>query len=604
MIGEPTVSRARPLVLVADDDETMRLLIRASLEKAGFEVEEAKRGMEALAVFDRTHPDVVLLDVVMPEMDGFATCRRLRQLPDGEHVPVLMVTALDDAESIDRAYDVGATDFISKPIKWATLGYHVRYMLRAARAMVDLSKSLEVIQHNANFDRLTDLPNRNLLYDRLQQAILAAQRENQSVALLTMDLDRFKEINNTLGHQSGDLLLQQIGPRLRGILRQSDTVARLGGDEFAVLLPSGTCAEHATEVARKIMKAMEHPFTIGDLQLDVEASIGIAVFPDHGTDVDTLIKRADAVMYVAKEGRSGYNLYSPEQDKSSTARLMLMGELRRAIAEDQLFLLYQPKIDLRSGRIAGVEALVRWQHPERGVIPPDQFIPLAEQTGLIAPLTECVLQKALHQCRAWRGAGIETSVAVNLSRRNLQSPELPGQISRMLKTCEVSSDALQLEITESTIMANPERAMGVLGDLKRMGLRLSLDDFGTGYSSLAYLKKLPVDEIKIDKSFVMNMHSKTDDVAIVHMIIELSHILGLKVVAEGLENQESMDRLIALGCDMAQGYYISRPVPVEEISRRFSEVAKTQVFGVSSGLNKHGKPVIDSNPSFDPTLER
>ena len=593
---EQAVSRANPLVLVADDDESMRLLMRESLEQAGFAVEEAEGGTEALAAFDRSRPDIVLLDVMMPEMDGFATCSRLRQRPDGEHVPVLMVTALDDAESINRAYDAGATDFISKPIKWATLGYHVRYMLRAARAMVDLSKSLEVIQHNAYFDRLTDLPNRNLLYDRLQQAILAAQRENQSVALLIMDLDRFKEINNALGHQSGDLLLQQIGPRLKMNLRKSDTVARLGGDEFAVLLPSRTCAEHAAQVARKIIKAMEQPFAIAEMSLDVEASIGIALFPGHGTDVDTLIKRADAAMYVAKEIRSGYNVYSAEQDKSSTDRLVLMGELRRAIAQDQLFLLYQPKIDLQTGRISGVEALVRWQHPKHGVIAPDAFIPLAEQTGLITPLTECVLHKALRQCYAWHQAGLEISVAVNLSWRNLQSVELPGQIARMLTTCEVSSGYLELEITESTIMANPERAMEVLADLKNMGLRLSLDDFGTGYSSLAYLKKLPVHEIKIDKSFVMNMHTKADDVAIVHMIIQLGHILGLKVVAEGLEDQESLEKLIALGCDMAQGYYISRPVPAEEITRRWSQDPESHVWRASPGSNQRLKPGLGSNP--------
>jgi diguanylate cyclase (GGDEF)-like protein len=599
------IARTSPLVLVADDDESMRLLMREALEQAGFDVAEADSGPEAVAAFDRWHPDIVLLDVMMPEMDGFTTCRRLRQLPSGEHVPVLMVTALDDAESINRAYDVGATDFIAKPIKWATLGYHVRYMLRAARAMADLSNSLDVIQHNAYFDRLTDLPNRNLLYDRLQQAILAAQRENQSIALFIMDLDRFKEINNTLGHQSGDLLLQQIGPRLKTILRKSDTVARLGGDEFAILLPNTTCADHAAEVARKIIKAMEQPFAVADLRLDVQASIGIAVFPEHGTDVETLIKRADSAMYVAKEIGGGYNIYSPEQDNSSTDRLLLMGELRCALSEDQLFLLYQPKIDLRTGRMSGVEALVRWRHPKHGIIPPDRFIPVAEQTGLITPLTECVLQKALRQCYAWQRAGLEISVAVNLSRRNLQSSELPKQIARMLTSCHVASDYLQLEITESTVMANPERAMGVLADLKNMGLRLSLDDFGTGYSSLAYLKKLPVDEIKIDKSFVMNMHAKADDVAIVHMIIELGHILSLKVVAEGLENRESLDKLIALGCDMAQGYYISRPVPAEEITRRFSQAPSSLLSTAtpldSNRLMQHpnrasGSPIQPSNP--------
>jgi EAL domain-containing protein (putative c-di-GMP-specific phosphodiesterase class I) len=274
-----------------------------------------------------------------------------------------------------------------------------------------------------------------------------------------------------------------------------------------------------------------------------------------------------------------------------------MGELRRAVAEDQIFLLYQPKIDLRTGRLCGVEALARWQHPKRGIIPPDLFIPLAEQTGLIAPLSERVLQKALRQCRDWRAAGLDISVAVNLSRRNLQSVELPGQIARMLNCCDVPSSCLQLEITESAIMAEPGRAVGVLAELKNMGLRLSLDDFGTGYSSLAYLKKLPVDEIKIDKSFVLNMQSKADDIAIVHLIIELGHILGLKVVAEGLEDKESLDKLVSLGCDMAQGYYISRPVPAEEISRRFADSFQAHHPNDAQDANQRRKAAGGANPS-------
>jgi len=560
-------SRSNPVILVADDDDSLRLLMHEALESSGFAVEEAENGVAALAAFDRTQPDVVLLDVMMPEMDGIVACAELRARPAGAHVPVLMVTGLDDMESIKHAYDAGATDFIVKPIKWPMLGYHVRYMLRAARAIVELNHSIEVIQHNAYFDRLTDLPNRNLLCDRLAQAMLVAGRENKSAALILLGLDRFKDINNALGHQAGDHLLQQIGPRLQKLLRQSDTVARLGGDEFAVLMATKTPAQGAMEVARKITKAMEEPFVVGDLQLHVEASLGIAVFPDHGADVDTLIKRADAAMGAAKESRSGYTLYSAHQDKSSTDRLKLFADLRRAITEDRLFLVYQPKIDLQTGCFTGVEALVRWQHPSYGILPPDQFIPLAEQTGLIAPLTELVLQKALSQSHAWQRAGVEINMAVNLSRRNLQNQELPDLIARRLEACEVSPASLTLEITETTVMAAPERAMEVLSRLKKMGLRLSLDDFGTGYSSLAYLKKLPVDELKIDKSFVMTMHAKEEDVAIVRMIIELAHVLGLKVVAEGVETQESLDRLLALGCDLAQGYYISQPISAQDILR-------------------------------------
>jgi diguanylate cyclase (GGDEF)-like protein len=424
-----------------------------------------------------------------------------------------------------------------------------------------------MIEHYAYYDRLTDLPNRNLLYDRLQQAILAAHRENKLAALLIADLDRFKEINDALGHQFGDQLLHQIGPRLKATLRESDTVARLGGDEFAMLLPSVADAGAAIEVASKVLKALEDPFLIAGLNIQIEASIGIALFPEHGIDADTLFKRADVAMYMAKETRNGYALYSAENDPNSSHRITLMGELRRAIVEDQLFLLYQPKIDLKTGHVSGVEALVRWRHPQAGIRMPDNFIPPAERTGLITPLTVWVLDKALRQCHAWHQEGLNLGMAVNLSRRNLQAQELPDQIAGMLEANGVSPADLELEITESSIMANPVRAMEVLSRMTSMGLQFSLDDFGTGHSSLAYLKKLPVNTIKIDKSFVTKMVAQAEDVAIIRLIIDLGHILGLKVVAEGVEDRVTLDKLIALGCDMAQGYFICRPISAEELTR-------------------------------------
>lgn len=418
------------------------------------------------------------------------------------------------------------------------------------------------------YDRLTALPNRALLYERLRQAIFMARRENTPIALLMMDLNGFKEINEAFSRQFGDLLLRDVALRLKQTLRQSDTLARMGGDEFAVLMPAKTGNQDAIEIVRKILKVFDQSFVIDGLKVDLAGSIGIAAFPEDGADADILMRRAELAMYVAKDARSGYAVYSAEQDRISSQRLRLMGELRRAIAEDELMLLYQPKLDLKTGCVECVEALVRWRHPKSAILPPDEFIPLAERTGLIRPLTLWVLKEALRQCRAWHRAGLDIKVGVNLSRRNLQAQDLPEQIGCTLQACGVAADYLEVEITESALMADMERAAEVLSRIREIGVRIALDDFGTGYSSLAFLKKLPVDEIKVDKSFVMNMHNDDQDVAIVRLIIDMAHVLGLKVVAEGVENRAAKERLIAMGCDAAQGYYISRPIPAEELARK------------------------------------
>ena len=419
--------------------------------------------------------------------------------------------------------------------------------------------------HLAYYDILTDLPNRVLFYDRIQQAIVIGKRENRSFSILIMDLDRFREINSTLGHNKGDMLLQQVGTRIQDLLREADTVARLGGDEFAILLLKSD-SDSATEMAKKIQERLEKPFLLSGLSIDIGASIGIALYPGHGEGAVTLIQHADTAMYKAKETKNSVVVYSSIYDQYSTERLTLMGELRHAIDEGQLFLLYQPKIDIRTGRAIGVEALVRWQHPKHGVIPPDQFIALAEHTGSIKQLTFWVIKEALRQSRGWQQAGIELSVAVNLSVRNLQTPQLLDHIRGMLSTWGVASSSLRLEITESIIMADPVLAMEVIKQLTEMGIKFSIDDFGTGYSSLSYLQRLPVDELKIDKSFVMNMIKDANSNAIVGSIIELGHSLGLKVVAEGVESKEILDRLALAGWDIAQGYFFSKPIPHAEIT--------------------------------------
>ncbi|HLF86951.1 MAG TPA: EAL domain-containing protein, partial [Nitrospiria bacterium] len=432
----------------------------------------------------------------------------------------------------------------------------------------------ETAHHLAYYDILTDLPNRILLYDRIQQAIIIGKRENRPLALLIMDLDRFKEINSTLGHHNGDLLLGQVGTRLRDLLREADSVARLGGDEFGVLLIKSD-AEGATTVAKKIMEGLEEPFLISGLSIDVSASIGVALFPGHGEDSIALIQHADTAMYQAKKTESGIAVYSSKLDQYSPERLALMGELRHAIDANQFLLLYQPKLELKTGKTTGVEALVRWRHPQHGIIPPDQFITLAEHTGSIKQLTLWVLKDALRQSRSWHQAGIEISVAVNLSVRSLQAPQLLDQIRGMLSTWGVASSSLRLEITESIIMADPVLAMEIITQLTAMGIRFSIDDFGTGYSSLSYLQRLPVDEIKIDKSFIMNMLTNESSMKIVRSTIELAHSLGLKVVAEGVESKEILNELTSLGCDAAQGYFISRPIPQLELAAWLDKQGKT-----------------------------
>lgn len=428
------------------------------------------------------------------------------------------------------------------------------------------SVSVALERHQALHDALTNLPNRRLFRDRTQQAVASAKRTGLPVSLMILDLDRFKEVNDTLGHHVGDLLLQQVATRLQGSLREGDTIARLGGDEFAILLPDIASELAAVQVADKIVKMLEEPFGIKGWSFDIDASIGIAVFPDHGQDVDSLMQRADVAMYLAKESRAGYELYSADRDRHSPRRLSLLGDLRRAIDEGQLVLHYQPKADMRTGAIRGVEALLRWTHPEHGTIPPDEFISLAEHTGLIRPLTLFVLEQSLAQLRQWQDEGTDLGIAVNLSVRNLYDPSFAEEVERLLHKWDVRPGLVEFEITESVIMADPMRAMTVLTKLNEMGIGLSLDDFGVGYSSLAYLKRLPVTEIKIDRSFVMNITTDESDALIVRSTIGLARSLGLRVVAEGVETEEAWARLVALGCDIAQGFYLCRPKPAAEIT--------------------------------------
>ena len=445
------------------------------------------------------------------------------------------------------------------------LGLYLVLFRLVAKSSRRLRKQVEDNERQALHDPLTDLPNRILFRDRVQQAIALASRSKEALAVMLIDLDRFKDINDSLGHHHGDLLLKQIGPRLEKLLRETDSIARLGGDEFAILMVNVPAPAAAIHVADKVRGELQKPFPVQGITLHVDASIGIALYPGHGKTVDQLLQRADVAMYMAKASGNGREVYVAQRDENSPSKLALIGELRYAIESDELLLHYQPKVHLRTGDIHGLEALVRWQHPMRGLMRSGEFVPIAENTGLIEPMTMKILRLALKQARRWQDEGARLSVAVNLSVRNLLDPNLPQEVAKLLGQCGVEPERLELEITESSIMSDPQRAREILIRLAAMGIRLAIDDFGTGHSSLSYLKQLPVHTLKIDKSFIINMTADENDLVIVQSTIDLAHNLGLEVVAEGVESEEVWNKLKLLGCDLAQGYWRGAPVPAEDI---------------------------------------
>ena len=442
-----------------------------------------------------------------------------------------------------------------------TFANHAGASLENARLISRLRRHAEDSHFQALHDALTGLPNRTMFREQVQDAV--GRSSGSGFAVLLMDLDKFKEINDTLGHQNGDVILISVAQRLRESVRAGDLVGRLGGDEFGILLNGVTKDDEARMLAQRLIEALAAPFSVHDLTLEVGASIGIAVFPRHGRDVDTLVQRADVAMYDAKSGSSGCAVYSPKQDPYSAARLALVGELRGAIEDGDLHVAYQPKVDLRDGRIVGAEALVRWRHPLRGEVPPDEFVPIAEYTGLLRPLTLFVLDQALTACVRWRAQGNPLMVAVNLSVRNLLDADLPLDVARALMAHGLDANALELEITETALIADPPRTHSILRRLRDLGVGIAIDDYGTGYSSLAYIRRMPLTALKIDKSFVVGMATDENDGVIVRSTIELGRNLGLDVVAEGVENDETWERLVNYGCEIGQGFHFGRPMPEE-----------------------------------------
>jgi diguanylate cyclase (GGDEF)-like protein/PAS domain S-box-containing protein len=438
--------------------------------------------------------------------------------------------------------------------------------IAVVRDISDRRSQQEQLRRQALHDALTDLPNRALFGDRLAHAIAAADRNRQPIAVIFLDLDRFKEINDTLGHFTGDMVIREVANRLREAVRKCDTVARLGGDEFAVLLPQISGEREARDLAERLVRALIKPILVGDILLDIGISAGVAVHPSHAADGDRLMQCADVAMYSAKARSGGVAIYEPSMDHNSLRNLTMVADLRQAIANGDIFLVYQPKIDLRSGRVTGVEALARWTHDKHGIVPPNEFVVHAERTGLIQQLTLLTLGLGLNQLAEWSDEHLDLAIAVNLSARSLHDSALPELLVRSLDHWGIEPARLTLEITESALMLDPKKALRVAERLAAIGIRLAIDDFGTGYSSMAYLSCLPVSEIKIDKSFVLQMLDRERDLKIVQSTVHLAHNLGVRVVAEGVENEQTLARLRDLGCDVAQGYFIGKPMNPNIIS--------------------------------------
>ncbi|HEV3234496.1 MAG TPA: EAL domain-containing protein [Candidatus Dormibacteraeota bacterium] len=573
------LTRLAPAVTKALDQKTMRDAKRATEERLRESQERFQR------VFEEGSVGIALVgsDYRFIEVND-AFCQMLEY--EHDDIVKLGIEDITHPDDIDPAADLSRQMFAGQndayriekrylkktgDVVWVQVSVSLvkdkegkpLYSIGVVQDVTERRKAEKELEFLALHDALTELPNRTLFTDRLSHAIVTGTRDSSSFGVLVMDMDRFKEVNDSLGHQAGDLLLQQMAERLRLALRQADTVARLGGDEFGVLPTNTTSAELTIVTARKILASLDLPFAIGEARIDAGLSIGIAQFPEHGRDVETLLRHADVAMYVAKRNKTGLAIYSQEHDEHSAGRLALMTELRQAIRNQQLELHYMPKVDFRTRRTYGVEALVRWRHPVRGLIPPDQFIPMAEQTDLLSSLARWVLETSLKQLDAWRRAGLELSMAVNLSAANLHEASLPEMIRDLLAKYKLDPSALTVEITESAIMvAQADRTVRRLSD---MGVGVSIDDFGTGYSALSYLKTLPVDEIKIDRSFVRDMAVNPDDAAIVQPTIDLGHNLRLRVTAEGVEDEDTWLVLESLGCDAAQGFYISEALLPAEL---------------------------------------
>jgi diguanylate cyclase (GGDEF)-like protein len=681
-----------PLVLVVDDDPGTRETALSILKRSGYAALDASSGEAGVASWERYRPDLVLMDAVMPGMDGFAAVREIRRRPGGNRTPVLMMTEQEDLVSIHRGHEVGALDFLSKPVEWSTLGHRVGYLLRSCRAFQDMARSEEKarallraipdlifrigtdgtvqdlvsghepgavprehewmgrklsdvlppgaaddafrlaaeareagdsrlfeftlprgpesrsyearivpipdgetlfivrdttdqkkteerLAYLAYHDMLTGLPNRVTANDRLARDLALAKRRKEVVVVLLVDLDRFKEVNDSLGHAAGDRLLVAIAERLQAAVRETDTVARMSEDEFCVVLPNQHDEHAAIETARRIHDLFADPFGLDGTETRVTASTGVSLFPFNGDTAETLVKNADIAKFRAKAlGRDCFQLFSEEMGAAVAERARMERGLHRAGDRNEFILHYQLEIDLRTGRIVGAEALVRWEDPERGLVPPLAFIPLAEETGAIVPMSEWVIRTACTQAKAWQDKGYKPfRISVNVSARLFQQYDLAGSIMRILAETGASPDSLELEITESVAMSNIDTTLDTLWKLHAFSIRVAMDDFGTGYSSLAYLKKFPIHLLKIDRAFIKELDRNPEDRTIVKAILAMAAALNIEVIAEGVEREEQLGILKEYGCELAQGFHFGRPLPAPAFEAMLAENRK--VFG-------------------------
>lgn len=550
--------------LIVEDSEDDAELLLQELRRAGYSVVHARvytaEAMSAELVTGTW--DIVFSDFTMPQFNAFDALSLLRST--GLDIPFIIVSGTIGEDRAVNAMKAGAHDYILKG-NMKRLAPATERELREAEVRRERRQADEIIYSFAYMDQVTRLPNRARFHELVREAVKKAEQEQHPIALLLMDLDRFKEVNDTLGHDSGDILLKQVGNRLLDALFMADIVARLGGDEFGILLTKLAATSDLPEIIKKLQESLAFPFMIDGVPIKVEISIGVATMPEHANDADKLLQLADIAMYRAKKMASGYAIYEPRYNLHSMERLGLMAELRDAIEQDQLLLHFQPKLEIRTNRVVGLEALVRWQHPRLGLLYPDKFITIAEPTGLINPLTNWVLTEALNYCHDESLKGTQLRMSVNLSARSLHDPQLLQMVANALKITYAEPSQLILEITESAIFLDPSRAEEVIVALSDMGVGLSIDDFGTGYTSLASIKRLPINEIKIDRSFIVDMLTNKKDAMIVRSVIELGHNLGLTVVAEGVETKEIFDALNVLGCDEIQGYFISKPLASEPL---------------------------------------
>jgi len=587
-------------ILVADDDRMALTLMDATLRGSGFEVTTAGDGAQALALFRSQPFDLVMLDIDMPGRSGLEVCGELRR-EAGDLLPIVMVTGMDDVASVDAAYSAGATDFISKPISWALIAHRVRYMLRGYQITLDLQAAQEKNLRLAYYDSLTGMPNRQFFQSVLVQSLQMVRDGGSPFALLCIDLDNFKRINDTLGHGVGDELLRVVTKRLRAELRNRreedsgasatpghDGIFRLGGDEFMVLLHNISDVEDAGEVAERLIAAVSQPMRLAKHEVLVTPSIGIAHCPTDGEEAETLVRNADLAMYFAKRRAPGTAaFFRADMSAAALNRLTIEGELRGAIDRNELDIEYQPQYSLDSSRIVAMEALLRWKHPTLGMVPPSEFIPIAEQTGLIFLIGEWVLRTACHQVRAWQLEGLPpVRIAVNVSGMQLVQPNFPSEVAALLAETGLQPGLLELEITETVIVQDEARAIRAIRQLQAAGVDIAIDDFGTGHSSLARLSRFPVNRLKIDRAFVRLAHMSSADGAIASAMISMAKTLNMEVVAEGIEEMEQLILLQDHHCNLGQGYLLSRPLRADAARELLQRAAREETSTASQRLRR------------------